>query len=188
MTEREPTPEQGTERDFTPRVYVADLAAYNNGLLHGEWVDATQDPEDMWAAINAMLARSPIAGAEEIAIHDFEMGPVHLSEYESIETISRLGRGYDEHGIAFLHWAAYVGTSDPDDLDRFDGAYRGQHDSLTAWAEEFVNPDYIDSLLDEHLPSFIRNYVTVDYEALGSDLAHDCHVAEDGGSLHVFEL
>ena len=25
------------------RIYVADLAAYNNGKLHGVWIDATQD-------------------------------------------------------------------------------------------------------------------------------------------------
>ncbi|WP_202940975.1 antirestriction protein ArdA [Alteromonas macleodii] len=23
-------------------IYVADLAAYNNGILHGVWIDATQ--------------------------------------------------------------------------------------------------------------------------------------------------
>jgi antirestriction protein len=25
-----------------PRIYVACLAAYNNGNLHGAWIDATQ--------------------------------------------------------------------------------------------------------------------------------------------------
>ena len=25
----------------TPRIYVACLAAYNNGRLHGRWIDAT---------------------------------------------------------------------------------------------------------------------------------------------------
>ncbi|WP_447531297.1 antirestriction protein ArdA, partial [Legionella pneumophila] len=26
----------------TPQIYVACLAAYNNGIVHGEWIDATQ--------------------------------------------------------------------------------------------------------------------------------------------------
>ena len=26
-----------------PSIYVADLAAYNNGYLHGVWIDATQE-------------------------------------------------------------------------------------------------------------------------------------------------
>ena len=25
-----------------PRIYVACLAAYNNGILHGAWIDAAQ--------------------------------------------------------------------------------------------------------------------------------------------------
>lgn len=29
------------------RIYVACLAAYNNGILHGAWIDADQDVDDM---------------------------------------------------------------------------------------------------------------------------------------------
>ena len=42
----------------TPRIYVACLAAYNNGRLHGRWIDAT-DPHKVWEQVNAMLAASP---------------------------------------------------------------------------------------------------------------------------------
>ena len=54
------------------RIYVADLAAYNNGKLHGVWIDATQNLEDIQDQINAMLAESPEGFAEEYAIHDYE--------------------------------------------------------------------------------------------------------------------
>jgi hypothetical protein len=30
-----------------PRIYVASLSDYNNGVLHGRWIDASSDPEDM---------------------------------------------------------------------------------------------------------------------------------------------
>ena len=56
----------------TPRIYVACLAAYNNGILHGCWVDADQSFEDIWQEIRDMLASSPIPGAEEHAIHDYD--------------------------------------------------------------------------------------------------------------------
>jgi len=39
-------------------IYVADLAAYNNGILHGVWIDATQDIDDIQEQINDMLARA----------------------------------------------------------------------------------------------------------------------------------
>ena len=46
-----------------PRIYVACLAAYNNGYLYGAWIDADQDPDQIRDEIAAMLARSPIKGA-----------------------------------------------------------------------------------------------------------------------------
>lgn len=44
----------------TPRIYVACLAAYNSGRLHGEWIDLDGiDIDALNDRINAMLARSP---------------------------------------------------------------------------------------------------------------------------------
>ncbi len=53
----------------TPQIYVVCLAAYNNGILHGEWIDATQDVSTIYDEIHEMLAKSPIEDAEEFAIH-----------------------------------------------------------------------------------------------------------------------
>ena len=55
-----------------PAIYVADLAAYNNGILHGVWIDATQDIEDIWQAVREMLKATPLEEvADEWAIHDY---------------------------------------------------------------------------------------------------------------------
>ena len=61
-----------------PRIYVACLAAYNNGCLHGRWIEATT-PDEIWEQVRAMLADSPEPDAEEWAIHDhdgFEGAPL----------------------------------------------------------------------------------------------------------------
>jgi antirestriction protein len=82
------------------RIYVACLAAYNDGVLHGCWIDAEQEPDDISSGINAMLKASPIAGAEEYAIHDyegFEGAPV--SEYQGIESVAELAAFIAEHGV-----------------------------------------------------------------------------------------
>ena len=42
----------------SPRIYAACLASYNNGVLHGLWIDASTDLDAMQAEINAMLAAS----------------------------------------------------------------------------------------------------------------------------------
>ena len=82
------------------RIYVADLAAYNAGHLHGEWIDATEDPDDIQIKIDVMLKRSPIFGAEEYAIHDFEgFEGYRLGEYDGIQKAHDVAVFIAEHGM-----------------------------------------------------------------------------------------
>jgi antirestriction protein len=123
------------------RIYVACLAAYNNGKLHGAWINAAQPAEDIWTEINAMLEASPENGylglkAEEWAIHDYE-GLPRISEYESIERVAELAAGIEEHGDAFLAFLNYEG--DGVTADDFNDRYRGEWESERAFAEEHVS-------------------------------------------------
>src|ERR1700722_12250921 len=78
--------EHEQEPKHQPRIYVASLSDYNAGRLHGEWLDAAQDPEALLAGIGAMSSAEP--GAEEWAIHDYEeFCGVRLGEYASIESV-----------------------------------------------------------------------------------------------------
>ena len=42
----------------TPRIYVACLAAYVNGHLHGSWIDV-EDEDSIQDAVRAILKSSP---------------------------------------------------------------------------------------------------------------------------------
>jgi antirestriction protein len=53
-----------------PQIYVACLSSYTNGILYGEWLDATCDVEDIQEQIKQLLAKSPMPDAEEFAVHD----------------------------------------------------------------------------------------------------------------------
>ena len=44
---------------MTSRIYIACLASYNNGRLHGEWIDATSDADDMGEQVARILRASP---------------------------------------------------------------------------------------------------------------------------------
>lgn len=48
----------------SPRIYVACLASYNNGTLHGKWIDAAQDADDIQTEIRAMLRESKYPNVE----------------------------------------------------------------------------------------------------------------------------
>lgn len=40
------------------RFYAACLASYNNGVLHGRWIDASSDADEMQEEVSAMLRES----------------------------------------------------------------------------------------------------------------------------------
>lgn len=170
-----------------PRVYVASLSDYNDGRLHGTWLDADADPDELADGINAMLARSPTPGAEEWAIHDHEgFGPLHLGEYEDIATISQLGRGIAEHGAAFAHWAAICGTGDRYELARFDDVYLGHWNSVEAYAEELLDDLSIEQLISEHIPDSLQHYVTVDVDGFARDLEYSGDITASDGDTGVY--
>jgi antirestriction protein len=122
-----------------PRIYVACLAAYNNGILHGAWIDADQSADELHEDVQKMLAASPEPGAEEWAIHDFEgFGSLRLGEYEPLERVADIAAGIAEHGEAFAAWLSYDCDRDPSELSTFEDAYWGEWDSLRAYAEDYA--------------------------------------------------
>ena len=125
--------------DNTPRIYVACLAAYNNGYLHGDWIDADQDVDEIRDEIATMLARSPIEHAEEYAIHDYEgFEGVAISEYAGIDTVARMGAFIAEHGAL----GAGLLEQFSGDMEQAETAlqdcYHGQFASLADYMEELT--------------------------------------------------
>ena len=120
-----------------PRVYVACLAAYNDGHLHGKWIDADDGVDALWEGINEVLKSSPIPGAEEWAIHDHEyLGDI--GEYESVETDRGARRGRGEHGEAFLAFLKACDSTEEATSENFEERYQGEWESERAYAENQV--------------------------------------------------
>jgi antirestriction protein len=169
-------------RGETPQIYVADLAAYAAGTLHGEWIDATQDADDIKAAIQEMLRASPDPGAEEWAIHDYEgFGGLRLSEFEDLETVSKVANLIQEHGPVFAALVDhYGGTQYLDDAIRaMEEGYQGEYDDVADWAERFA----------EDTGASMENYQSyIDWERVGRDaeLGGDIIALEVDGKVHVF--
>ncbi len=80
------------EQHDPPQIYVASLADYNAGSLHGAWIDATVDLEEISDRVERMLATSPTTPrAEDYAIHDFEgFGAYRPDEHDAIEWIQQV--------------------------------------------------------------------------------------------------
>jgi antirestriction protein len=168
----------------SPRIYVACLAAYNAGRLHGRWIEATQSVDDIWTEVQEMLAASPEPGAEEWAIHDYEgFGPLRLSEWESFERVSAIAAGIAEHGLAFAAWLSYDESRDPSDARAFEDAYRGEWDSMRAYAEDWADQAGMYDAAEKAGP-----YVTVAIDMLERDLNIELYSVEtDHYTVHIFD-
>lgn len=190
MPEGEHSPERHEALDREhPRIYVASLADYNAGRLHGRWLDAAREVENLESDVRAMLAASPEPIAEEWAIHDYEgFGELRLSEYESFESVSRVAMGIIEHGPAFSAWAAHVGIDDIEGLERFSDAYLGQWESLEDYAEQLLDDVGANSFIKD-VPESLQPYVSIDVAGFARDLelAGDVWTANGENGVYLFE-
>ena len=154
------------------RIYVACLAAYNNGKLHGDWIDATQELDEIWRQIQQMLKRSPECDAEEFAIHDYEgFGGYGLGEYEAIEAVHDIACFIEEHSKLAGELLNHFGGSLEDARKAVEEHYSGCYTSLADYAEELT--DGIGQI-----PSNLAYYI--DYYRMGRDM-------ELGGDIYTIE-
>lgn len=161
------------------KIYVADLAAYNNGHLHGVWIDATLELEDMQEQVDAMLATSPVANAEEYAIHDHEgYEGYSLGEYEGLESAHEIAlfiEEYPEFGAALL---SHFGGDLEDAKKAAQDSYCGTHSSLADYAQELTEET-------TEIPESLRNYI--DYQAMACDMTGEVFTIETGPwRVHIF--
>lgn len=172
----------------TPKVWIADLAAYNNMKLHGEWVEA-DSLETLEEAKDRILRTSPEPFAEEFAIHDYEgFGDYPLGEYPGLALVAALGEAINEHGDPFV---AFIGgdcdISSADDVDdavtRFQDTFKGEC-SLRDYAEENASV-YIGGDLTQEQWERIEPYVDVDQ--LETELDNEgFYEQEVGGKTFLF--
>ena len=144
-----------------PRIYVACLAAYNSGHLHGAWIDAVQKPQEIQDEVNAMLAASPIKGAEEWAIHDLEgFGNLLINEFDSFARISVLAEFINDHGEIGTALLDHYSGDLEEAFEAMDGRYLGTYASLE---------DYMQEMTEEttNIPPALRHYIN--YRAMGRD-------------------
>lgn len=166
------------------RIYVACLSAYNNGYLHGAWIDACQEPEEIRSAISEMLARSPMGDAEEWAIHDYEgFGKFRLTESHDIERVSECALAIEEHGFIIADLMDHLGGTLDDAIEYMDNNYQGEFDDLESYADQFLE----DTGELNQIPKHLRYYFDLKAYARDLELNGDVFTIDSkNGNVHVF--
>lgn len=170
----------GSKSRDRPRIYVACLAAYNNGFLHGACIEASE-PHEVMAAVTAMLSRSPEPDAEEWAIHDYDgFEGVHLSEYAGFDTVCALSDFIEKRGPLAGKLYNHFGNDLEQARAAFDD-YAGEFASLADFAQDLNVQTGLET------PPAFQYYI--DWQAMGRDmeLNGDVFTVETGfDQLHIF--
>ncbi len=134
-----------------PRIYVACLASYNSGILHGEWIDANQTETEIDLEIRAMLRKSPEPNVIRCDFRCAECGteftrnvsapndtsPRACPECDETEAVKCVGEPYRSAEEYAIH-----------DNDGFDGVPIGEYESLERVSK-------LASMIDEHGKPFV---------------------------------
>ena len=168
-----------TTTNTTPRVYIACLASYNAGILHGKWADAI-DADDLRASIDDVLKTSPIAGAEEYAIHDYDGIPSTFGEWPDVDELCKLGALLDSGDVDVEAWSIFW---ESDSFDSVDNAYWAYRESYIG-ERDLV--DYAEELFDElygGTEAYAAMHHYIDYSRFARELEIDGYWEQDG---HLF--
>tara|TARA_R110002012_G_scaffold9671_1_gene44375 strand:- start:1513 stop:2046 length:534 start_codon:yes stop_codon:yes gene_type:complete len=151
-----------------PRAWVGCLAAYNDGILHGEWLDC-DDEDEFNKGLKRVLDSSPVEDAEELWVMDYEGLPIRDECSPSVAL--RLGLLVDEvcnsnhHAYEVLEHALdyHGGDASLEQVNQYiEDSYAGTYESEEDFAFELaVN-------MGQNTDGFLGNYI--DWERMARDL------------------
>lgn len=167
--------DSGEQVSMAVRVYLTNLAKYNEGTLKGKWIDLPMDDDELSSEVKSVLGSD-----EEYFITDYE-SPFSLGEYENINDLNAFAEkldemdGHDTEKVAYL--LEHIGLDRDEALEQYEDVDFYPNMTLSEVAEEVVDK----GLLGE-IPENIKNYL--DFEKLGRDLSIDgYHETEKGTFL-----
>jgi antirestriction protein len=181
-----------TEQKTKTAIYVACLAAYNSGFLHGTWINVDLGEEGILQKIEKMLERSPIINAEEWAIHDYEgFGTFRISQYEDIATVCKLDSFRKEYGDIAMELMGDLGMNLINSFhcktmdeqieavkSYLEDHYKGEYEAEVSFVEQFIDDIY-------QIPEGLHFYI--DYDLLKRDLfSQDYFSVKINDDFHIF--
>ena len=166
-----------------PRIYVADLEAYNNGVLKGEWLDLN----DYSFADELMDAIEEVVGDNEYAIHDVEGIPSSMySEYmgrRDFEELYEMIELANDNDLPLDVVIEVVNQYDENIVDTI----QGQYNSMREFAEQLADDIGIENLSNPEQYVYMTD---TDRRLTAQDMADsyvDDMAYEDGGKRIIEE-
>ncbi|MDP2077815.1 MAG: antirestriction protein ArdA [Sulfuricurvum sp.] len=171
------------------RVYITDLACYNNGILHGEWVELPCD--NLGEVVQGILDEGTkickdSIKHEEYFLTDYEDCLNQASEYSNVFELNHIAQrleGMDEQQIKVIEFL--LGDNIVNDIDE---AIEHIDDVIIhEGTMEDIAEEYVENTVDmSSLPDLIRYHI--DYEGIGRDLYIDGNYYKDEENGVIYEV
>jgi antirestriction protein len=139
----------------------------------------------MQEEIAEMLAKSPVADAEEWAIHDYEgFQGIKVNEWHDLEKLAEIASALSDADnpelLAELH--NHLGYSDINQAVEYMDYYQGEFDDLESYAM-----DFIESTGDlDRLPKSLHNQSIMQAFGRDCEMNGDIFTIELDHKIHVF--
>jgi antirestriction protein len=167
------------------KIYLTDLAAYNNGFLIGEWVSLPLDPAKLTYKIREILVEGQLQCKssqhhEEWFITDYEweddLSLLKVDEYADVFALNDLVdelSSLDEHELLQVQFLLYEGYDMRYSIDNHDDVSIYDYRSSNSFKDvyELLAEDLVDEGCFGEIPANLINYI--DYSAIGRDLSFD---------------
>jgi len=193
------------------QIYIACLASYNNGTLHGKWIEATSDVDEMQEDVNALLRSSkypnvmvecPTCGgvcrvgacltckgsgkvpsAEEFAIYDFD-GIPNLGEYCGLQAVADYVEFVEAHDSFAPAMIEAVMDDCCGDLALAKERLEDGYCGTFARFQDFADGYAEDCIFPDVDNEMAQRYF--DYESFARDLEMDMHTIDTPVGVMVF--
>jgi len=166
------------------KIYLTDLAAYNKGYLHGEWISLPMDEDELESTLSKILSSGSAlcymeSGSydkhEEYFITDWEWTEYEFQEINEYEDIYKLNQmlqllqDKSEHQLKAISFLMTEGVVQDiqDAISKADDVVIHENQNMEDIAYDLMQECYQADLL----PSIIANHI--DYEGIATDLEYD---------------
>jgi len=151
------------------KIYVANLAQYNQGILKGDWLTLPMQEDELQAKINKVLGTD-----EGYAIHDYSAS-FHIGEYTSVFELNNIAEIIkDDNSMAQFCHLINEGYSIEQALEKYEDVIYYADMTLRDVAEELVEEGHYGEI-PEKLQYFI------DYDAIAQSLDNEGYAETSKG-------
>ena len=165
------------------KIYLTDLAAYNNGKFLGKWITLAISHEELQSELNEVLQEG-----EEYFITDYEWEELSFFKVEEFSNIFKINEDLqqleelEEYELKSVKFLLDYGFADSieEAINNIDNVIIYENSTMEDMAYNLIQEIYnIDNL-----PSLISNHI--DYQGVARDLEINGNFYEEGENIYEY--